>query len=103
MKTFKDLKFEVQNNRSVGTRMDFDNGFSISVIAGFLAYSLPRKNNTNPNFFKQFEIAVFSPDGDFTREFFPQDHHDDVLGWQDRDEITDLMLRIQQHNLDISN
>jgi len=34
-------------------------------------------------------------DGDFTREFFPEDHSDDVMGWQDRGQINALMLLIQ--------
>ena len=44
-----------------------------------------------------FEVAVFAPDGDFTREFFP-DHIDDVLGWQSRGQINALMLLVQSKN-----
>ena len=95
MKTFKDLVFHPNRTGGVNSRTDFDNGFSLSVIAGGLAYSTPRKDSSDPNFFKQFEVAVFAPNGDWaTRDFFP-DHDDDVLGWQDRDEITELMSRIQ--------
>ncbi len=94
MKTFKDLVFHKNGTGGINSRTDFDNGFSISVIAGGMAYSTPREDNTNPDDFSAFEVAVFSPDGDFTREFFP-DHHDDVLGWQSRGEINALMLLIQ--------
>ena len=49
----------------------------------------------DPDFFSEFEVAVFNSDGEFTREFFSEDHNDDVLGWQDRSEINTLMLLIQ--------
>jgi len=94
MKKFKDLVFHPNGTGGINSRTDFDNGFSISVIAGGIAYSTPREDNQDPDFFSAFEVAVFTPDGDFTREFFP-DHYDDVLGWQDRGEINALMLLIQ--------
>ena len=75
--------------------MKFDNGFTISVQAGKFAYSTPRENLNSPDDFASFEIAVFAPDGEFTREFFPEDHPDDVLGWQERGQINTLMLLIQ--------
>ena len=95
MKVFKDLVFHANRTGGINSRMDFDNGFSISVIAGGLAYSTPREDNTDPDHFSEFEVAVFAPDGDFTREFFPEDTHDDVLGWQERGQINALMLLIQ--------
>ncbi len=95
MKTFKDLVFHKNRTGGINSRVDFDNGFSISVIAGGLAYSMPRENNPDPDFFSDFEVAIFAPDGEFTREFFPEDTHDDVLGWQDRGEINTLMLLVQ--------
>ncbi len=94
MKTFKDLVFHKNGTGGINARTDFDNGFSISVIAGGFAYSTPREGKDSPDDFAAFEVAVFSPNGGFTREFFP-DHHDDVLGWQDRGEINALMLLIQ--------
>ena len=95
MKVFKDLVFHSNRTGGVNSRMDFDNGFSISVIAGGLAYSTPREDNTDPDFFSEFEVAVFAPDGDFTRDFFPEDHNDDVLGFQNRGQINALMLLVQ--------
>ena len=94
MKVFKDLVFG-ERFGGMGARMDFDNGFSISVVAGKTAYSTPREDNTDPDHFSKFEVAVFAPDGDFTREFFPEDTDDDVLGWQERGQINALMLLIQ--------
>ena len=98
MLVFKDLEFKKSVHGGVGGGMEFDNGFDISVQAGEFSYSTPRENLTSADDFVSFEVAVFTPDGEFTREFFPEDHHDDVLGWQDRDEITALMLKIQSKN-----
>ncbi len=95
MKTFKDLVFHKNGTGGINSRTDFDNGFSLSVIAGGIAYSTPREDKDSPDDFEAFEVAVFSPDGDFTREFFPEDHSDDVLGWQVRGQINALMLLIQ--------
>ena len=95
MKVFKDLVFSANRTSGINSRTDFDNGFSLSVIAGGIAYSTPREDSTDPDFFSEFEVAVFGPDGEFTREFFPEDHDNDVLGWQTRDDINTLMLQIQ--------
>ncbi len=95
MKTFKDLVFHSNRSGGINSRTDFDNGFSISVIAGGMAYSTPREDNKDPNHFSKFEVAVFAPDGDFTRKFFPEDTNDDVLGWQERGQINALMLLVQ--------
>jgi len=95
MKVFKDLVFHSNPSGGINSRTGFDNGFSISVIAGGMAYSTPREDKDSADDFASFEVAVFAPDGDFTREFFPEDHADDVLGWQERGQINALMLLIQ--------
>ena len=95
MKTFKDIRFFDSMGGNLKSITKFDNGFEISVIAGEFAYSTPRENNMDPDFFSEFEVAVFNSDGEFVREFFPEDHNDDVLGWQTRAEINTLMLLIQ--------
>ena len=95
IKTFNDLQFKVNDGIGVIARMPFDNGFQLSVVAGKMAYSTPREFNSDPNHFASFEVAVFAPNGDFTREFFPSDHNDDVMGWQSKADINTLMLLIQ--------
>ena len=95
MKTFKDLVFHSNRTGGINSRTDFDNGFSLSVVAGGMAYSTPRADIKDPEHFSAFEIAVFAPDGEFTREFFPEDHDNDVMGWQTRADINTLMLQIQ--------
>ena len=95
MKTFKDLVFHANRTGGINSRTEFGNGFSLSVIAGGIAYSTPREDNTDPDFFSEFEVAVFTPEGEFTREFFPEDHDNDVMGWQERGQINALMLLVQ--------
>ena len=95
MKVFKDLVFHPNRTGGINSRMDFDNGFSISVIAGGIAYSEPRKDGDSPDDFEAFEVAVFAPNGDWATKQFVPDHHDDVLGWQERGQINALMLLIQ--------
>ena len=102
MKTFRDLEFNVNGWGGLNAKLKFDNGFTLSVVAGTSAYSTPRESLPSPELFQAFEVAVFNSDGEFTREFFSEDHNDDVLGWQDRSEIAELMSRIQQHNLEMS-
>ena len=100
MKTFRDLVFHKKKYHTGGinSRAEFGNGFSISVIAGGLAYSTPREEKDSPDDFEAFEVAVFAPDGEFTREFFPENHSDDVMGWQSRADINTILLQIQNHN-----
>ena len=93
---FKDLVFHSNHPGGINSRTDFDNGFSISVIAGQMAYSTPREDKNSPDDFSSFEIAVFAPDGEFTREFFPKDHSDDVLGWQSRKDINSIIEKINK-------
>jgi len=95
MKTFKDIQFFQSMGGNLKSTTKFDNGFEISVIAGEFAYSTPRENSLDPDFFSSFEVAVFNSDGEFVREFFPEDHNDDVLGWQNRGQINTLMLLVQ--------
>jgi hypothetical protein len=95
MKTFKDIQFYPSMGGNLKSTTKFDNGFELSAVAGEFAYSTPRENSLDPDFFSEFEVAVFNSDGYFTQEFFPEDHDDDVMGWQTRADINTLMLLIQ--------
>ena len=95
MKTFNDIQFFPSMGGNLKSTTKFDNGFELSVIAGEFAYSTPREQNPDPDFFSEFEVAVFNDRGEFTREFFPEDHTDDVMGWQSRADINTIMLLIQ--------
>ena len=95
MLVFKDLEFKKSVHGGLGAVMEIGNGLRISVQAGSFVYSTPRKNLTSADDFVSFEVAVITPDGEFTRKFFPEDHNDDVLGWQERGQINALMLKVQ--------
>ena len=95
MKTFKDIQFLPSMGGNLKSTTKFDNGFEISVIAGEFAYSSPREQNPDPDFFDEFEIAIFNDEGDFVTKDFLPGHDDDVLGWQNRGQINALMLLIQ--------
>jgi len=94
-KTFKDIQFFPSMGGRLKSLTKFDNGLEISVIAGEHAYSTPRENNQDPNFFEEFEIAIFNDDGEFVTKDFLPGHDDDVLGWQNRGQINALMLLVQ--------
>ena len=94
MKTFTDLEFkEKPFGMGIHARMNFSNGYELSVVAGEYCYSNPRRDFNSPDDYHEFEVAVFK-DGDFTRELYP-DHTDDVLGWQTRAQINTLMWQLQ--------
>ena len=86
MKTFKDLAFEFypygvfSSTRAV---LYFENEYGISVITGKGAYS----NSENP-----YEIAVLY-NGEIT---YNTDITDNVIGWQNEDNVTDIMKKIQE-------
>ena len=95
MKTFKDIEFFPSMGGNLKSNTKFDNGFEISVIAGEFAYSTPRENSLDPDFFSAFEVAIFNDEGKFvTRDFF-QDIEDDVMGWQTRADINTIMMVVQ--------
>jgi hypothetical protein len=98
MVTFKDLEFKPKKfghiSGGTSTKYEFDNGYSISVVAGEHMYSTPKQNLDDPEDYSSFEVAVFKGEEWATKQFLP-DHHDDVIGYQDRGEINSLMLLIQ--------
>jgi hypothetical protein len=52
MKTFKDIQFHPSMGGNLKSITRFDNGFEISVVAGEFAYSTPREDNIDPDFFQ---------------------------------------------------
>ena len=94
---FKDLKFEPRDFGGVGAKHTFDNGITISVQASQFNYSTPKEDLTSSDDFVSFEVAMWEEDGEWvTKDFVPDsEYYDDVLGWQDRDEINTLMNKIQ--------
>ena len=94
---FNDIKFGTHpTGRGIQGKLKV-NGFTLSVIAGTSAYSTPREDLNSPDDFSSFEIAVFDSNGDWATETFFPDLGDDVKGWVDRDEITELIGKLQNH------
>ena len=95
MLIFKDLEFKRKDIGGVGASHTFDNGITISVQASQFNYSTPKEDLTSSDDFVSFEVAMWDEDGEWVTKDFVPDAGDDVLGWQDRDEINTLMLLIQ--------
>ena len=95
MKTFKDIQFHPSMGGRLKSTTKFDNGFELSVIAGEHTYSTPRENNLDPDFFSEFEVAIFNDKGEFVTQDFFQDINDDVMGWQSRADINTIMMVVQ--------
>lgn len=88
-KTFSDLKFEAGPFDSLYFRasIDFNNGYRISVICGDYA----RSDKDRP-----YECSVFDKEERFvTKQFFEYDIFDDAEGYMTKDDVTDLMKRVQ--------
>ena len=89
MKTFDDLEFNphpsVLDTMGYGilARLDFDNGYGVSVILGDMFYS----NGKNT-----YEVAVFK-DGSLC---FDTDIRDDVIGYLSPDHVTEIMRLVQE-------
>jgi hypothetical protein len=101
VKTFKDLEFETldmfgMTGQAKRAAMQFDNGYSISVVAGKGYYCSPRENDLDSSKYESFEIAIFGADGSWvTGEFFLSHHEGMVAGWQSREQIDEVMKQIQ--------
>jgi hypothetical protein len=85
MKQFKDLKFNYHICGSIRAYIEFENGFGLSVVKGSAFYS---------DGIKTYECAVMKEGNVFYDT--PLTPEDDVLGWLTRDEVDDLMKKIQE-------
>jgi hypothetical protein len=87
MKAFKDLVFNPHpsdpNGDGIQARMEFDNGYGVSVICTPFSYG-GRQG--------LYEMAVFH-DGELT---YTTVLGDDVKGWLTEDEVTELLKQIQE-------
>ena len=80
------------NNRPGGFAIQFDNGYTVSVVFAAGSYS---DNGRNYNFdevipaaSENCETAVIKPDGEFLRR---EGDNDDVRGWQTPQEVADTL------------
>jgi len=94
--TFENLKFD-RTSGGWRSQTDLDNGFKVSVVAGVFAYSTPREDLSDPQDYSAYEIAIFDSEGEWaTRKFVP-DHHDDVIGYLSKEDISSLISNVTEH------
>lgn len=88
MKTFKHLKFKPHPANYPGcddgtqARMDFPNGYGVSVITGSMFYSTPDT---------PYELAILKNG----RLCYDTPITDDVLGYLTKKEVTEVMKQVQ--------
>lgn len=85
MKTFKDLEFKAKDIVVPGqmAKLEFDNGYGISVISGYGAYG----STVAP-----YELAVLK-DGELC---YDTEITSDVIGYLTADKVTEYMKQIQE-------
>lgn len=84
IKTFDDLKFEQGFLPTVKrARLKFKNGYGVSVITGTYTYT---------NNFDEYELAVLK-DGDIC---YDTPITNDVIGYLSKDEVTEIMIKVQE-------
>ena len=90
MKKFEDISWKQHKlgKGSIQGLLMLDNGIELSIVAGPGMYSLPRDAGNSPDDFNKFEVAVFDEDGNFI-----MDDGNDVLGWQSRSDIDELIKK----------
>ena len=88
MKTFKDITFKQHKlgKGHIQGLLMLDNGIELSIVAGSGMYSTskngPRSAVNNVEDVASFEVAIINKDGEFV---------DDVLGWQGREDINQII------------
>ena len=90
MKTFDDLTFNSHpsaKDLGIQAGITFDNGYAISVVSNVDGGQCFSGNHPDT-----YEVAIFNQRGDFV----PLQTCDDVLGWQDRMQVSKLMSQFQQ-------
>jgi hypothetical protein len=90
MKTFNDLTFNPHpsaKDLGIQAGITFDNGYAISVVSNVDGGQCFYGNHPDT-----YEVAIFNQRGDLV----PLQPYDDVLGWQDRMQVSKLMSQFQQ-------
>lgn len=97
MKTFNDIKFKERKGWGQWSGSLQIGNFILSVVAGERLYSLPRTFQNSIDDYSKFEVAVIDENKEFVTEEFVSDMEDEVLGWQTRDEINQLIKQIENY------
>jgi len=94
---FEDLKFERKFLGGFGSRTEI-NGYILSVQCSSSHYCTPRINLSSVEDYSAFEIAVIKgKNGKFvTSKFFDENNPNDVEGWVTREEINEVIKKIEE-------
>jgi len=96
VKTFKDLEFEQVNDAPfmVGkkARMHFDNGYGVSIVKHPFSYGGSSYTN-NEN---EWEVAILFGNEKEWELTYNTPIANDVIGWLSEDEVTDIMIKVQE-------
>jgi len=85
MKTFNDLEFKPHSNMDgIMSRIEFENGYGASIVKG--EYTYGGKDGL-------YELAVLNSNGDL---IYDTPVTDDVEGYLSEEQVTDLLIKIQQ-------
>lgn len=86
MKTFDDLLFKMMNEdiKWIRARLNFDNGYGVSVVRGPYSYGGQRG---------LYELAVLDSDGDVC---YDTPITDNVIGFLKPEDVTKYMIEIQE-------
>jgi hypothetical protein len=79
-------------------RFTFENGYEISVVCGGFFYCTPKEDLMFADEYDTYEVAVFSPDGMFVTDEFINCDGNDVAGYLNKDDISDLMTNVDNNN-----
>jgi len=93
--TFEEIKFTPNPHGGWSSRTKINDTTSVSVVCGSFAYCAPRENLSNPLEYGLYEIAVFK-DNEFTREYFSEDHYDDVMGFVTKEDVMSIINKIKE-------
>jgi len=74
----------------------------ISVQASKNHYCSPREDLWESGTYSSFQVSLLDTnnENEFVTRDYIKDANDDVLGWQDRDAINNLMVKIQEQEND---
>ena len=91
---FEDIEFGPNHFGGVVAQVELKDNMLLSIVAGSMAYSTPRKSFSDPKDFTSFEIAIFDKGGEFVTRDHISDLEDDVKGWVGREEILQIIEKL---------
>lgn len=91
---FEEIKFEQRVFGGVAAQVELKDEMILSIVAGQMAYSTPRKDLADAKDFASFEIAILDKEGEFVTRDHITDIDDDVKGWVGREEILEIIEKL---------